>query len=498
MMIQPVVLCGGSGTRLWPLSREHYPKQLLALCGENSLLQETALRLKGLENQSTSSGKGVSLGKPLIISNEEHRFLVAEQLRQVDTPTEKIILEPVGRNTAPALTLAALAAAQQDDDPLLLVMPADHIIKNKEAFHQALIQGAELADSNHLVTFGIVPAAPETGYGYIKQGKSINSSAFLIEQFVEKPDYDTAVKYLESGQFLWNSGMFMMKTSLWLEAINSFQPQIASSSKQAFDEGNEDADFYRIDKTAFEACASDSIDYAVMEKITISHSLPEEANQGGGALKSAVVPLDAEWSDVGSWDSLWTVSQQDDDGNVIKGNVYTYNTKNSLVLSEHRLVTTAGLEDIIVVETADAVMVTTKDHAQHVKKLVESVKANGHTQHQTHRKVYRPWGCYESVDSGDRFQVKRITVNPGASLSLQMHHHRAEHWVVVKGTAQVTKGREIILLAENESTYIPVGTQHRLENPGKLPLEIIEVQSGSYLGEDDIVRYDDIYGRSDE
>ena len=491
MMIQPVVLCGGSGTRLWPLSREHYPKQLLALCGEHSLLQETVLRLKGLESQKTSSGKEVLLGKPLIISNEEHRFLVAEQLRQADTPTAKIVLEPIGRNTAPALTLAALAAVQQGDDPLLLVMPADHIIKNKDAFHQALMQGAELADVNHLVTFGVVPSAPETGYGYIKQGKNINGSASLIEQFVEKPDYDTAVEYLESGRFLWNSGMFMMKASVWLEAINRFQPEIACSSKQAFDNGNEDADFYRIDKAAFETCASDSIDYAVMEKITTS-------SQSEAALKSAVVPLDAEWSDVGSWDSLWTVSEQDENGNVLKGDVYTYNTKNSLVLSEHRLVTTAGLEDIIVVETADAVMVTTKDHAQHVKKLVESVKSNGHTQHQTHRKVYRPWGCYESVDSGKRFQVKRITVNPGASLSLQMHHHRAEHWVVVKGTAQVTKGEEVVLLTENESTYIPIGVSHRLENPGKLPLELIEVQSGSYLGEDDIVRYDDIYGRSDD
>ncbi len=493
MMIQPVILCGGSGTRLWPLSREHYPKQLLALCGEHSLLQETVLRLKGLENQSTSSGKEVSLGKPLIISNEEHRFLVAEQLRKIETPTEKIILEPVGRNTAPALTLAALAGVQQGGDPLLLVMPADHIIKNKEVFHQVLVQGAELADANHLVTFGVVPSAPETGYGYIKQGKKTSGSASLIEQFVEKPDYDTAVEYLESGQFLWNSGMFMMKASVWLKAINNFQQEIASASKLAFDKGKGDADFYRIDKVAFEACASDSIDYAVMEKITTSHSHPE--GEGREVLKSAVVPLDAEWSDVGSWDSLWAVSEQDKDGNVIKGDVYTYNTKNSLVISEHRLVTTAGLEDIIVVETADAVMVTTKDHAQHVKKLVESVKTGGHTQHQAHRKVYRPWGCYESVDSGDRFQVKRITVNPKASLSLQMHHHRAEHWVVAKGTAKVTRGEEVILVSENESTYIPLGVKHRLENPGAIPLELIEVQSGSYLGEDDIVRFDDEYGR---
>jgi len=490
-MIKPVILCGGSGTRLWPLSREHYPKQLLALCGDNSLLQDTLLRLDGLEErQHNLFDTELKLDKALIISNEAHRFLVAEQLRQIGAPTEKIILEPVGRNTAPALTLAALAAVQNGQDPLLMVMPADHIIKNREAFHQALIQGAELADSNYLVTFGVVPSAPETGYGYIKQGDKINEAAAEIAQFVEKPDYDTAVEYLASGQFLWNSGMFMMKASIWLDAINGLAPNLADASKAAYDNGAEDADFYRLHRDAFEACASDSIDYAVMEKITVSES------KDGGGLKSAVVPLDAEWSDVGSWDSLWSVSPHDAEGNVIKGDVYTHNTKDSLVISEHRLVATAGLEDMIVVETADAVMVAAKDHAQDVKKLVEHVRANGHTQHQTHRKVYRPWGCYESIDSGDRFQVKRITVNPGASLSLQMHHHRAEHWVVVKGTAKVTRGDEVVLISEDKSTYIPLGVKHRLENPGAIPLELIEVQSGSYLGEDDIVRFDDEYGRA--
>lgn len=488
MNIKPVILCGGSGTRLWPLSRAHYPKQLLALCGENSLLQDTLKRLDGLD----ASEADLELDKALIISNEEHRFLVAEQLRQIGVPSEKIILEPIGRNTAPALTLAALAAVQEENDPLLLVMPADHIIKDKEAFHKALIQGAELADNNYLVTFGVVPSIPETGYGYIKQGKSINASASEIAQFVEKPDYDTAVEYLKSGQFLWNSGMFMMKASVWINAINCFSPEIADASRAAFDNGEADSDFYRLHKEAFEACVSDSIDYAVMEKIT------ESGDHSSEGLRSAVVPLDAQWSDVGSWDSLWNVSTRDDDGNVIKGDVYTHNTKDSLMISEHRLVAAAGLQDVIVVETADAVMVAAKDHAQDVKKLVEQVKANGHTQHQTHRKVFRPWGCYESIDEGDRFQVKRITVNPGSSLSLQMHHHRAEHWVVVKGTARVTRGDEVILISEDESTYIPLGVKHRLENPGAIPLELIEVQSGSYLGEDDIVRFDDEYGRTSE
>ena len=499
MNIQPVILSGGSGTRLWPLSREHYPKQLIALGGENSLLQDTILRLAGLESKTPKSGKPVTVSSPLIIANEEHRFLIAEQTRQIGKTFEKIILEPVGRNTAPALTLAALAAEKSGNDPILLVMPADHVIQNIDAFQNALIAGAELAEASTLVTFGIVPDAPETGYGYIKKGEALQGEACLIERFVEKPDRATAEQYLQSGQYLWNSGMFMMRASVWLSAIEMHHGKIAAACKAAFEKGSDDVDFYRVDHNTFEACPSDSIDYAVMEKLT---SLPPRPLGGEGwgegvndNISSAVVPLDAAWSDVGSWSSLWEVSPRDENGNVIKGDVYAHDTKNSLLISEYRVLATAGLEDMIVVETADAVMVAHKNQAQDVKKLVELIKADARTQHQSHRKVYRPWGCYESIDAGERFQVKRITVNPGASLSLQMHHHRAEHWVVVKGTATVTCGEKQILVAENQSTYIPVGEKHRLENPGAIPLELIEVQSGSYLGEDDIVRYEDNYGR---
>jgi mannose-1-phosphate guanylyltransferase/mannose-6-phosphate isomerase len=488
MLIQPVILSGGSGTRLWPLSREHYPKQLIALCGAHSLLQETVLRLDGLEEKVPDSNDKFEIMAPLIVANEEHRFLIAEQLRQINKLFGKIILEPVGRNTAPALTLAALAADKSGNDPILLVMPADHVIQNVAAFQQSIMQGARLANDNYLVTFGIVPDAPETGYGYIKKGNAIDGDANQIAQFVEKPDQATAEEYLQSGQYLWNSGMFMMKASVWLAAIKQHQNKIAVVCQDAFEKGREDIDFYRVDHNTFEVCPSDSIDYAVMEKLT-------ESSQDEADLKSAVIPLDAQWSDVGSWSSLWAVSDHDQDGNVIKGDVFTHNTRNSLVISEHRLLATAGLDDMIVVETADAVMVAAKDHAQDVKKLVESLKTDERSQYKSHRKVYRPWGCYESIDGGDRFQVKRITVKPNASLSLQMHHHRAEHWVVVRGTARVTSGDKQLLLSENQSTYIPVGVKHRLENPGTIPLELIEVQSGSYLGEDDIVRFEDDYGR---
>lgn len=495
MEIQPVILSGGSGTRLWPLSREHYPKQLIALCGENSLLQDTVLRLDGLSDKKSPSGDSISVLAPLIVANEEHRFLVAEQVRQINHSFEKIILEPIGRNTAPALTLAALAAIKNETDPILLVMPADHLVKKVNAFQQVLAQGAQLADAGSLVTFGIVPNTAETGYGYIKTGAEISNDGYLIDQFVEKPNKETAEKYLESAQYLWNSGIFMMKASVWLEVLEHFQPDMANHCNEAFVEGSEDVDFYRIDESTFESCPSDSIDYAVMEKLTVSTSPSFEGKGVQNNISSAVIPLDVDWSDVGSWSSLWEVSEQSQDGNVIKGDVYTCNTSNSLLISEHRLLATAGLDDVIVVETADAVMVASKDHAQDVKKLVESLKGDERTQHQAHRKVYRPWGYYESIDVGERFQVKRIAVNPGASLSLQMHHHRAEHWVVVKGTAKVTRGEETLLISENESTYIPLGVKHRLENPGAIPLELVEVQSGSYLGEDDIVRYDDVYGR---
>ncbi|ALP53200.1 mannose-1-phosphate guanyltransferase [Candidatus Tenderia electrophaga] len=500
MDIQPVILSGGSGTRLWPLSREHYPKQLIALCGENTLLQDTVLRLDGLEERAANPAETFSVKAPLIIANEEHRFLIAEQLRQISQPFEKIILEPVGRNTAPALTLAALAAVRGGDDPILLVMPADHVIQSVEAFQQAILQGAKLASDNYLVTFGIVPDAPETGYGYIKKGEALGGGASQIAQFVEKPDQATAETYLDSGQYLWNSGMFMMRASVWLAAIEKHQPKMAAACKEACEKGREDVDFYRVDHNSFEACPSDSIDYAVMERITALPPLRHGGEGGGEGVKNtpfnaAVIPLNAQWSDVGSWSSLWEVSDKGDDGNVIKGDVYTHNTKNSLLISEYRLLATAGLDDVIVVETADAVMVAAKDHAQDVKKLVESLKGDQRSHHQSHRKVYRPWGCYESIDGGDRFQVKRITVKPGASLSLQMHHHRAEHWVVVRGTAKVTCGEKQVLLTENQSTYIPIGVTHRLENPGTIPLDLIEVQSGSYLGEDDIVRFEDVYGR---
>ncbi len=447
-----MILSGGSGTRLWPLSREHYPKQLIPLYGENSLLQDTILRLDGLETKTAENGASISVKQSLIVANEEHRFLIAEQVRQIGKQFDKIILEPIGRNTAPALTLAALAAERSGDDPILLVMPADHVIQNIDAFQRALIAGTQLAEDSSLVTFGIVPQAAETGYGYIMKGAPLDYGACLIERFVEKPNKETAEEYMQSGQYLWNSGIFMMRASVWLQAINTHHPVIAEACKAAVEEGSDDVDFYRVDKQHFSDCPSDSIDYAVMEKIV-------STNEQG--VRGAMVPLDAAWSDVGSWSSLWEVSPHDNAGNVIKGDVFTHDTKSSLLISEYRVLATAGLEDMIVVETADAVMVAHKDQAQEVKKLVELIRVNGRTEHQSHRKVYRPWGCYESIDAGERFQVKKIMVNPGASLSLQMHHHRAEHWVVVKGTAKVTCGEKQLLVAENQSTYISIGEKHR-------------------------------------
>ncbi len=483
MEILPVVLSGGSGTRLWPLSREHYPKQLLALTGEKSLLQETLLRLEGMSESSLPA---------VVVCNEEHRFLVAEQAREIAHTPATIILEPIGRNTAPALTLAALAAAQPGSDPVLLVMPADHVIADADAFHAAVRVGAGLAESGRLVTFGIVPTRAETGFGYIHLGAAVEGvasdpSPYLIDAFVEKPDGDTARRYVASGQYLWNSGMFMMRASVWNKAIGHFRPDIAEACQRAMAQGHADSDFFRVDAGAFKSCASDSIDYAVMEKVT--------GEQGDAGLQSVVVPLDAGWSDVGAWPAIWEVGEADADGNVAKGDVYTHGTRNSLLVAEHRLVAGVGLEDMIVIETADAVMVAHKDQAQDVKKIVERLKAEQRNERLSHRRVYRPWGNYEGIDAGDRFQVKRITVKPNAALSLQMHHHRAEHWIVVRGTARVTRGEEVFLLTENQSTYIPIGVKHRLENPGTLPLELIEVQSGGYLGEDDIVRYEDVYGR---
>lgn len=530
MKIQPVILSGGSGTRLWPLSREFYPKQLLSLNSELSLLQETVKRLDGLDKmvaQNTSSASGhkpddsidISVLPALIVCNEEHRFLVAEQARQAEIALKNIVLEPSGRNTAPALTLAAEillqdGASSNSSDPaaennrseeaVMLVMPADHVIKDIRAFHQAIQLGAQLALKTYLVTFGIVPGHAETGYGYIKKGGVIDMhkaglQANDIASFVEKPDAATAQSYLDSGEYLWNSGMFMMKASIWLQAINQYSPEMCAACQQAVQQGEQDQDFFRVHSETFNDCSSDSIDYAVMEKISTAQASAGEiatTEKNKAVLKSAVIPLDAGWSDIGSWSSLWESSVANEQGNVIKGDVYSVDTRNSLLLAEHRLLATVGLDDIVVIETADAVLVARKDKAQHVKQIVEKIKADKRTEHQIHRRVHRPWGCYESVDVGDRFQVKRITVKPGCSLSLQMHHHRAEHWIVVKGAAKVTKGEETFLLSENESTYIPIGVTHRLENPGTLPLELIEVQSGSYLGEDDIVRFEDDYNRS--
>lgn len=482
MVIQPIILSGGSGTRLWPLSRELYPKQLLALVSENTMLQETVARLTGLSEISA----------PVVVCNEEHRFMVAEQLRQFGCPAKNIILEPEGRNTAPALTLAALDA---EPDSILLVMPADHVIQDVTAFQDAVNTAAELAAHDYLVTFGIKPTSAETGYGYIKQGKKIEFSGELsgqhagvaldIEAFVEKPDKQTAEGYFQSGGYLWNSGVFMMKASVWCDAINYFQPEIMHACKSAYMAGQQDQDFYRIDKSIFASCPSDSIDYAVMEKVQAN------ANQ----FKVAMVPLDAGWSDVGIWSSLWAAGDKNAEGNVIKGEVFLKDTEDSLMFTENHLLVGIGLKDTIVVRTADATLVADKACVQDVKHAVEWLKQENRAERLNHSKVYRPWGAYESIDVGERYQVKRITVNPGAALSLQMHHHRAEHWIVVKGTAKVTCGEKSFLVSENQSTYIPIGEKHRLENNGAIPLEMIEVQSGSYLGEDDIVRFDDKYGR---
>lgn len=491
MMLQAVVLCGGSGTRLWPLSREAFPKQLLALDAAQSMLQVTAQRLEGL------TGCG-AVAAPILVGNEEYRFLIAEQLRQIGTQAAALVLEPFGRNTAPALTLAARAAQTPQTpqapkagehavaDPVLVVMPADHVIRDLAAFQLAVAHAAELAEAGKLVTFGIVPQAAETGYGYIRLGHRVGDAASVVDRFVEKPDHETAQAYVVSGQYLWNSGIFVIKASVWLDKIAQCRPDIASACERAFDAATRDADFLRPGREAFEACPADSIDYAVMERLTA-----EGANQG----EVVVVPLDARWSDVGAWSALWEIGDKDASGNVLAGDVIAVDTENTYVRGE-RLIATVGLKDIVVVETADAILVADRHQIQKVKDVVSRLKAEKHSVTSLHRKVYRPWGWYDSIDFGPRFQVKRIVVNPGGVLSLQMHHHRAEHWIVVSGTARVTRGEDCFLLAENESTYIPLGMTHRLENPGRLPLEMIEVQSGSYLGEDDIVRFEDNYGRA--
>lgn len=446
------------------------------------MLQVTAKRLG-------ASGAGTL--PPLLVGNEDYRFMLADQVRQAGIVGAKFLLEPFGRNTAPALTLAAMTAQAQDvdqphQDPVLVIMPADHVIQNEPAFRAAVATATQLAQAGKLVTFGIQPDAPETGYGYIKQGTSSGEGAYLVNEFVEKPDLAKAQTYLASGNYLWNAGIFVVKASVWLAKVAQCRPDIASTCEKAFANRATDADFIRPNKEDFAACPSDSIDYAVMERL---------ANVRHNSGEVVVVPLAAQWSDVGAWNALWDIGEKDADANVLSGDVLTVNTHNTLVLAQSRLVACVGLDDAVVVETHDAVLVAHKDHIQQVKDVVNKLKAQGRPEAGVHRKVFRPWGWYDSVDDGPRFQVKRIVVNPGASLSLQMHHHRAEHWIVVQGTARVTCDDKVFLLAENQSTYIPLGSTHRLENPGQVPLEIIEVQSGSYLGEDDIVRFEDKYGR---
>lgn len=467
-MITPVIMAGGSGSRLWPLSRSLYPKQFLALTGENTMLQETLCRLSALD-----------VSAPLVICNEEHRFIVAEQLRSIDK-TGSIILEPVGRNTAPAIALAA-EVTLNEHDPLLLVLAADHVIQEPNAFTQAVNNAVPLAHAGKLVTFGIVPTQAHTGYGYIKRGNAVSdSSGFDVNAFVEKPNSSVATEYVESGQYYWNSGMFLIKASRYLQELEKYYPEISIACKKALENTTSDNDFIRLDADAFKLCPNESIDYAVMENT-------EDA---------VVVPLDAGWNDIGAWSALWEVNYKDELGNTVVGDTILHNTVNSLVHGGERLVATVGLDNIVIVDTKDALLVASKDCVQDVKKIVEQLKVEKRSEYKIHREVYRPWGKYDSIDNGKRYQVKRITVNPGEKLSIQMHHHRAEHWIVVSGTAKVTNGDNTFLVTENESTYIPIGVVHALENPGKMPLEMIEVQSGSYLGEDDIVRFEDRYGRT--
>ena len=468
-MILPVIMAGGSGTRLWPLSRGNYPKQFLTLNGELTMLQNTVERLRGIPHEA-----------PILICNEEHRFIAAEQLRQIGVDCGQLLLEPVGRNTAPAIALAAFKAIENGDDPLLLVLAADHVIEDTSAFLASVEQAQQFADAGKLVTFGIVADKPETGYGYIKCGDSLgDGNGFNVAEFVEKPDLETAKSYLDSGDFLWNSGMFLFKASTFIKELERLAPAIYEAVEKAVDNAERVYGYVQLAQNDFEQCPEDSIDYAVMEK---SNNV-------------SVVPMDAGWSDLGSWSSLWDIADKDDNGSAHIGDVISINSQNNLVHSSDKLVATIGLENTVIVETKDALLIADKNQVQDVKKIVEQLKGKSRTEHLLHREVHRPWGCYDSIDNGSRYQVKRITVKPGASLSLQMHHHRAEHWVVVSGTAIVQVGEKEQMLTENQSVYIPIGETHRLTNPGKLPLELIEVQSGSYLGEDDIVRFEDVYER---
>lgn len=470
----PVILSGGSGTRLWPLSRAKKPKQFLPLLNDKSMLQNTLLRLKGLPD----------LAAPMVICNEDHRFMVAEQLREVSNQQADIILEPVGRNTAPAIAVAALKALADNQDALLLVLAADHAIRDIPAFHRAIELATPAAQQGKLVTFGIVPSCAHTGYGYIRKAQhadaALPAEVFAVAEFCEKPDLATATSFVNSGQYYWNSGMFLFKASSLLAELQQYAPEIVHCAELALQQASSDLDFIRLNKDAFANSPSDSIDYAVMEK----------------SANAAMVALDAGWSDVGSWDALWEVMAKDEQGNACRGDVLLEQCHSSYINAEERLVTVIGLNDVVVVETKDAVLVASKAHIQGVKNIVAKLQSYGRTEVDLHREVFRPWGKYDSVDNGIRYQVKHITVKPGAKLSVQMHHHRAEHWVVVSGSALVRNGDKEFLVTENESTFIPVGTVHSLENPGKIPLELIEVQSGSYLGEDDIIRFEDKYGRN--
>ena len=470
-MLLPVIMAGGTGSRLWPMSRELYPKQFLRLYGQRSMLQETVLRLDDVDAR-----------EPVVICNQEHRFLVAEQLRQINKLSHNIILEPVGRNTAPAIALATLSAIENGDDPILLVLAADHIINNKLAFHQAIKSAFKFALQGRLVTFGIVPTGPETGYGYIHRGQEETLDeqiAYQVSRFVEKPNKETAESYIASGEYYWNSGMFMFRAKKYLEELEKFRPDILDACKAAIQGCKESDEFIKVDRDLFIACPDESVDYAVMEKTT----------------DAVVVGLDADWSDVGSWSALWEVSPKDDKGNVLTGDTFLHNANNCYINTDEKLIAAIGVDDLVIINTKDAVLVVNKDQVQDVKKVVEYLKANHRSEYKRHREIYRPWGRCDVVVQTERFNVNRITVKPGAAFSMQMHHHRTEHWVILSGTGEVTIKDQKFLLTENQSTFIPIGAQHRLENPGKIPLELLEIQSGSYLGDDDIIRIKDQYGR---
>ena len=477
--VLPVIMAGGSGTRLWPLSRAGYPKQFLVLSGNSSLFQQAAVRLQGVGDE------GIDVQAPLVVGNEEHRFLVLDQLREARIEPAAVVLEPAGRNTAPALTLAALQALASGDDPVLMVTPADQTVTDEAAFTRAMRRAVAVAAGGGIAILGIVPDRPETGYGYIRTEPPVDGSGpARVQRFVEKPDAATAARYLAEGGYFWNAGMFVLRASVWMAALERFRPDIATACRTAFAPRSTDARFVRPAKAEFGAVPSESVDYAVMERCP------------GSGIDIRMVELDAGWNDLGAWEAVWQVAAKDPQGNASVGDAIVKDSRNTLVHATSRLVGVVGLDDVVIVETPDAVLVADREKSQEVKKIVQQLGAEQRGEHALQRKVHRPWGWYDSIDHGPRHQVKRILVKPGASLSLQMHHHRAEHWIVVSGTAEVTVGDKVILLTENQSTYIPLGQVHRLANPGKVPLEIIEVQSGSYLGEDDIVRYEDTYGRA--